>query len=128
LLKQIFQPEGEKTSLALWHRVRSVFQPIIKITQSRVNFPEKTSVLFGRPKQKKTKIGTIFLGANLKVCHPDFGPFFNLGRPWTSPLRVLKEARPDFGPFGTECGNLAMKINDPLSVIKILTFIAINYC
>jgi hypothetical protein len=62
-----------------------------------------------RSKQKKWDN---FLGANLQVCHPK-GPFLNLGSPWTSPLRVLKEARPlrvfkearpDFGPFGTECG------------------------
>jgi hypothetical protein len=62
---------------------------------------------------KKKKNWDNFMGANLKVCHPDFGPFLNLGRPWTSPsrvlkevrpLRVFKEARPDFEPFGTECG------------------------
>jgi hypothetical protein len=52
-----------------------------------------------------------------------FRPLWGLSRPWTSPLRVLKEARPlrvfkearplrvfkearpDFGPFVTECGS-----------------------
>jgi hypothetical protein len=64
------------------------------------------------PKQKKKKNWDNFLGANIQVCHPK-GPFLNLGRPWTSPsrvfkearpLRVFKEVRPDFVPFGTECG------------------------
>jgi hypothetical protein len=57
-----------------------------------------------RPKQKKKKKLGQFSGSKPSGLSPQRA-LLNLGRPWTSPLRVFKEVRPDFGPFGTECGN-----------------------